>query len=139
VVLLKHPECTVRHISRTLQFDLSAHKTESTLYLSHGSSVWQNSKDLAAVYVIEKMEFSLVTFLQKTQMPEADVTVACFKMFMAQGTAKQESRNNFILQNCFVKKHKSMTSLSKHFTSSLTISNTIYFADNNKINSIHVS
>jgi hypothetical protein len=42
VVLLKHPECTVpRDVSRTLQFDLNARR-QSTLHLSHGSSVFGN-------------------------------------------------------------------------------------------------
>jgi hypothetical protein len=40
VVLLKHSERTVPHdISHALQFDLNAHKTESTMCLSHGSGV----------------------------------------------------------------------------------------------------
>jgi hypothetical protein len=64
---LKHPECTVpRHISRTLQFDLNAHKTDSTPYLSHiNVFVLQHSKDLATVYAVCNMKFSLVTCLKK--------------------------------------------------------------------------
>jgi hypothetical protein len=48
------------------------------------------------------------------------------------------SRKEYAMQNCFVKKQKSTTFLSRHFNSSLMICYTIFFADN-KVNSIHLS
>jgi hypothetical protein len=43
--------------------------------------VWDHSKGLAAVYAVEKREISLVSFLQKTQMSEANVKVAWVEIY----------------------------------------------------------
>jgi hypothetical protein len=51
------------------------------------------------------------------------------------------SRNGYKQERyyCFVEKWKRMTFLSKHFNSPLVICDTIFFADKNKANSIHLS
>jgi hypothetical protein len=56
-------------------------------------------------------------------MSETDVAVArididgfiVWKIFILQGTEKRESREGFIVQNCYLEKRKRITFLSKHF------------------------
>jgi hypothetical protein len=77
------------------------------------------------------------------------------KIFVVQGTAKQESWKDFIVHNCsikkqlqagkiftmqnfFVEKLNRMTILSKHFNSSV-ICDTIFFVHKNRVKSIHLS
>jgi hypothetical protein len=60
---------------------------------------------MAAVYAVGNMKFSF----KRTPMSETDVAVVWIGIYgfivcMVQGTGKEESRTNFILQNCSVKK-----------------------------------
>jgi hypothetical protein len=87
VVLLKHLECTV-NFSHVKVF------------------VWQNSKDLAAVYAVGN-NFPFWTFVKKTRMSETDVTLAWIEIYWLIAWLIQkglQSRKDFVVQNCSVKK-----------------------------------
>jgi hypothetical protein len=75
--------------------------------------VWDHSKDLAAAYAVGNKKFPLVIFRQKTRMSEADVTVAWIEIYVFIASKclwykGLQSRKDFTVQNCFVKKWKNI-------------------------------
>jgi hypothetical protein len=105
---------------------------------------------LAAVYAVGNKEFSPVIFRQRPWISEEGANVAWIEMhgFIASKClwhkglrkyVKCHNQEDFIMQNCSVKKFKSMTFLPKHFNSSLIVCDTVIFADKNKVNSFHLS
>jgi hypothetical protein len=88
-------------------------------------------------------------------MSEANMTLAWIEIYgliTSKGTVSRKARRMLLSRSallrsgykqeryyCFVEKRKRMTFLSKHFNSYLVICDTIFFADKNKVNSIHLS
>jgi hypothetical protein len=157
VVLLKHPECSpTSHFSHlaiwfksTQNWIYAVSQPRVKCLFGTIAKIWQQCNSFKMLQGTRN--FSLYNLLLRDsnlwRRCEScqDRNIWCYLFQMLYGTrncknmSSVTSRKDFTMQHCFVRKRKSMIFLSKYFNSSLIICTTIFFADKNKVNLVHLS